>query len=185
MPSTQAITITLSQRQEALLKQIVRCTTNPYRLVRRAQLILAAADGLSNTQISNQLQLERGQVRLWRSRWASAEELLESAVATQVSDQKLMTLIITILSDEPRPGTPKFFSTEEVVQIVALACETPPDECERPVTHWTARELAEEAINRGIVQKISARTVGRFLKGGHSPTPSPSLLAQCQSRRPG
>jgi putative transposase len=49
MPSPQAEKIILSDRQQALLKQIVRRTTNPYRLVRRAQLILWAAAGLSNS----------------------------------------------------------------------------------------------------------------------------------------
>jgi len=66
MPSSQAAPIILSDRQRTLLKQIVRRTTNCHRLVRRAQLLLAAADGASNTQLAQQLQLDRGQVRLWR-----------------------------------------------------------------------------------------------------------------------
>ena len=63
MSSTQAAAIILSDRQQILLKQIVRRTTNPHRLVRRAQLILAAAAGVSNIQLSQQFQLDRGQVR--------------------------------------------------------------------------------------------------------------------------
>ena len=47
--------------------------------------------------------------------------------------------------------------------IVAIACE-PVAESERPVTEWTARELADEAIKRGIVSSISTRQAGRFLK---------------------
>ncbi len=38
---------------------------------------------------------------------------------------------------------------------MALACEKPP-ESERPVSHWTATELAQEAVKRAIVEKISA-----------------------------
>jgi putative transposase len=64
--------ITLSSRQEVLLKQLVRCGSNPHRLVRRAQLVLAAAAAKSNTQISQQLELDWGQVRLWRNRWLAA-----------------------------------------------------------------------------------------------------------------
>jgi hypothetical protein len=33
------------------------------------------------------------------------------------------------------------------------------------VSTWTPRELADEAIKRGIVTQISPRTVERFLKG--------------------
>jgi putative transposase len=71
MPSPQAEKIILSDRQQALLKQIVRRTTNPYRLVRLRQLILWAAAGVSNSQLTTELKLDRGQVRLWRERWAS------------------------------------------------------------------------------------------------------------------
>jgi transposase len=87
-----------------------------------------------------------------------------------------MALIITVLSDCPRSGTPNFFSTEQVVQIVALACEKP-QASERPISHWSARELADEAIKRGIVEKISPRSVGRFLKGSNFTATSPPLLA--------
>ena len=58
----------------------------------------------------------------------------------------LIALIIKLLSDCTRSGTPNFFSTEQVVQIVALACENP-QASQRPVSHWSARELADEAIN--------------------------------------
>jgi putative transposase len=63
MPSPQAEIIILSDRQPTLLKQIVVRTTNPHRLVRRAQLILLAAAGASNSQLAQKLQLDRGQVR--------------------------------------------------------------------------------------------------------------------------
>ena len=81
MPNPHALTITLSQRQHSLLQQITRRTTNPHRLVRRAQLILWAADGVNNSQISQRLQLHRTSVRLWRQRWQDAGESLALAEA--------------------------------------------------------------------------------------------------------
>jgi hypothetical protein len=36
-----------------------------------------------------------------------------------------MALISRVLSDRDRPGTTNYFSTQQVVQIVALACESP------------------------------------------------------------
>ena len=41
---------------------------------------------------------------------------------------------------------------------MAVACE-PPGDSGRPLSQWTPRELAEEAVQRGIVPSISARTV--------------------------
>jgi putative transposase len=177
MPSPKATPIILSDRQQTLLKQIVRRTTNPHRLVRRSQLLLAVASGASNTQISLQLQLDRGQVRLWRHRWLSAATQLAEAEAAGVSDTQLREQITLVLCDRPRPGTPNFFSTEQVVQIVALACETP-QACEHPVSHWTPTELVTEAVKRDIVEKISPRSVGRFLKRSNSTASSQPLLAQ-------
>lgn len=176
MPSPKATPIILSDRQQLLLKEIVRRTTNPHRLVRRAQLVLAVASGASNTQISQQLQLDRAQVRLWRHRWLSAATQLVEAEAAGVSDTQLRERITLVLCDRPRPGTPNFFGTEQVVQIVALACEKP-QASEHPVSHWTPTELANEAVKRNIVEKISPRSVGRFLKRSNSTTSSQPLLA--------
>jgi putative transposase len=190
VPSPKATPIILSDRQQTLLKQIVRRSTNPHRLVRRAQLILAVASGISNTQISLQLQLDRGQVHLWRHRWLGAATQLAEAEAAGVSDRQLRERITSILCDRSRPGTANFFSTEQVVQIVALACERP-QASEHPVSHWTPTELANEAVKRNIVEKISPRSVGRFLKRSNSTASdarrlanaalSQPLLAQCKS----
>ena len=78
------------------------------------------------------------------------------------SEAELETRILAVLSDEPRSGAPPKFTPEQVVAIVALACE-PPADSERPISHWTPTELAAEAIKRGIVDSISPRQVDRFL----------------------
>ena len=71
--------------------------------------------------------------------------------------------ITAVLTDEPRPGAPAKFTPEQVTQILAIACE-PPAESGRPITHWTAFELADEVIKRGIVVSISVTQVGRYLR---------------------
>jgi putative transposase len=64
MPIPKALPINLSSRPEKLLRQIVKETTNPYRLVRRAKQILAAASEESNSSISRRLELDREQGKL-------------------------------------------------------------------------------------------------------------------------
>jgi hypothetical protein len=44
-----------------------------------------------------------------------------------------------------------------------MTCEKP-SESERPISQWTQREIADEAIRRGLVPNISQRSVGRFLE---------------------
>ena len=54
-----------------------------------------------------------------------------------MSEPELLALITGALNDEARPGTNKFFQVEQVVQIIAIACETP-QKSERPVNQWTS-----------------------------------------------
>jgi len=109
--------------------------------------------------------------------------ILAAAEAKGVNDKQLTQLIISVLQDSERPGTPANFSTEQVVQIVALACESP-SESGRPVSHWTPAELADEAVKRGIVEEISPRSVGRFLKRGYSTTSDARRLANAALSQP-
>ncbi len=123
MPTPIAQPLILSIRQQAVLEQIASRTTNFYNLVTRAKLIIGAAKGVNNTALSQQLQLHRRQVRMWRQRWLEAGEQLASAEAKPMSDKQLRKIIENVLSDAPRPGTPKFFRVEQVVQIVALVAQ--------------------------------------------------------------
>jgi putative transposase len=50
------------------------------------------------------------------------------------------------------------------------------------VSTWTLRELADEAVKRGIVEQISPRTVERFLKGERVATASQAVLAHSTTR---
>lgn len=64
------------------------------------------------------------------------------AEAEGMSDLSLMQRLSDVLSDDFRSGTPARFSLEQIVEVVALACEKTPPDCERPVSHWTPAELA-------------------------------------------
>jgi transposase len=75
----------------------------------------------------------------------------------------LRRAIETVLGDEPRPGAPAKFTPEQVTQILAVACE-PPEKSGRPITHWTAHELTDEVVRRGIVTSISPSQVSRYLR---------------------
>src|SRR6266480_3951559 len=107
-----------------------------------------------------------------------AKALHASALQQELLSQAIEVLLI----DEQRPGAPATFSFEQFMQIMALACETPIS-ADRPVSSWTPRELADEAVKRGIVERISPRTVERFLKGERVAIPSQAVLAHSSSRR--
>jgi len=71
-------------------------------------------------------------------------------------------IALQILSDNPRSGAPCRYSVEQYTGIVALALKFP-SEFDRPITHWSARELTEEIHKQEIAPGISQRQVQRFL----------------------
>ncbi len=73
-----------------------------------------------------------------------------------------------LLADLPRKGGKPTFTAEQQAAIIAIACEEPDEDSDRPISHWSQREIANEAQERGIVESISSRQVGRFLKSGRS-----------------
>jgi transposase len=180
MPTRQASVISMSSLQQDLLQRMVHRPTSAQRLVKRGRIVLEAAQGTSNSKIARDLQVDYETVLRWRDRWHAAETRLQTIEAT--GKPKLLNQAIEILlTDEQRPGAPATFTFEQFMQIMALACERP-EESQRPVSNWTPRELADEAVKRGIVTAISPRTVGRFLKGERVAAPSQTVLAHPTTR---
>jgi transposase len=175
MPHPQATSLHLSPSQHDFLQHVVRRTSSPQRLVTRARIILAAAAGTSNWQIAKQIQVHYETVQRWPDRWAAAGSRLQAIEAT--GKPKLLSQAIeALLTDEQRPGAPAKFTFEQCMQILALACERPA-RAQRPVSSWTPHELADEAIKRGLVPTISARTVERFIKGERFTAAPQALVA--------
>lgn len=172
----------MTQRQQSVLEQIARRQTSSVQLARRVQIILRIGQGKNNQQVAREMGIHRETVSQWRERWVGAAERLSTVQGT-ADDKQLVQLIESVLADELRPGTPAHFSLEQIVEILAIACETP-DASDYPISHWTPQALRAEAIKRGIVEQISVRHVGRFLKRGGPATAPESLLVKCKPQRP-
>jgi transposase len=161
MPGPKAPSVPLSADERQELLTLIRAHTTPQHFSFRAHIILQLAEGHNAREVARHLGTSRVTVRRWRRHWLARP-------AGSVSER---------LQDAPRPGAPATFAVEQWCQIMALACE-PPEDSERPISHWTPREVAAEAIKRGIVAAISERHVGRFFKSGRAQTASESLRAQ-------
>src|SRR5262245_20030492 len=157
-----AAKVVISQRQEKVLRKLSTATTVAQRLVQRATIILLAFSGVANQDIASQVGLGRCQVGLWRRRWQNAFTKLIRIECAE-APPALRKAIENLLGDAPRPACPGKFTAEQLTQRIALACE-PPEQSGRPITHWTGKELADEAIARGIVDSISASQVNRYLR---------------------
>jgi len=162
MPRLAAEPLLATEEQREELERLIRKRTESQQLVKRAKIIVMALDGVGVRETTRELRTGRIIVQNWRRRWLDSEET-ES--------------VIQRLSDLPRSGTPRTFQPAQVSAIVAIACEDPQGKSARPITHWTCREIAEEAVKRGIVDKISTRAVSHFLKRCNSQTAPDQRMA--------
>jgi len=161
----KAAKIQITERQNELLEEIVASRTAAVRLVQRAQIILLAFQKRNNEEVGEIVGLNPQQVSVWRKRWKADWERLISIECSE-SRSVLKLEIESLLADQPRKGRTPTFSPEQQAAIVALACEDPDDESERPIAQFTLREIADEAVKRDIVPSISRSRVSAFLKSG-------------------
>ena len=174
-----AAKVVITERQQAALQAMAFSRSCPQGLAHRAEIILLAFEGFQNGAIAEKLGCERHGIGTWRRRWQRAFQRL-TVIECVEKPPALREAIAEVLGDLPRAGCGGKFTAEQIAQILAVACE-PPEKSDRPVTHWTSRELADEAIKRGIVPSISVRQVGRFLKGGGASAAQEPVLAQRRS----
>jgi putative transposase len=140
----------VSEGEQKNLEELVRRHSTPQQLASRARMMLGAAEGKRNAESARELGTRVDTVRKWRMRWLSVQ-------AVSLEDLSIGQR----LSDEPRPGRPAQITAEQTCQLSALACEQPK---ERPISHWTGREIADEVMARGIIEQIWPRHAARLLK---------------------
>ncbi|MEO1148394.1 MAG: helix-turn-helix domain-containing protein [Cyanobacteria bacterium J06638_22] len=138
----------LSDPERADLRTLISRHSTAQQIALRGHIILLADAGKNHREIARELNISRDMARLWRHRW------LEGSPTDRPVAERL--------ADAPRPGGPATFTLEQTLQLFALACENPADS-RRPISHWTPRELADEMVKRGWVERISPRHVGRLL----------------------
>lgn len=134
--------VILSATEKAVLTARACSARAEHRMVIRAQIVLAAAQGQSNAAIAVEVGMHIDTVRKWRRRFH--RERLEG------------------LADRRRSGRPALFTSTQVAEVKALAC-TPPADIDVPLARWSATELATTAAAQGLVAAVSPSTVARWL----------------------
>ena len=152
MSGPKPMPVELSETEQQALQQLVRRHHVRQQIALRGRIVLAAADGQRNAEIARAMHTTLDTVRLWRKRWVDLQPIAWDDLTVEER-----------LEDLPRPGAPARITPDQVCRITALACEKPEDS-DRPITHWTAREVADEIIRRNIVTQISPRHAARLFK---------------------
>lgn len=124
--------ITLTDEERITLTKWARGRSTPARLVQRAQIVLAAANGRENQDIASELGCTRRTVGTWRNRFA---------------EQRLAG----IEHDAPRGGRTATQRQKFEAEILRKTTqETPPN-----ATHWSTRTLAKAlGCDDTLVQRV-------------------------------
>src|SRR4051794_23491087 len=130
MPSPVPVAIELAAVEREQLERWARRRSSAQALALRSRIVLAAAEGLNNTEIAVRLDIDVATARKWRRRFA--EFGLDG------------------LTDEPRPGRPRLISDEQVEAVIVKTLEATP----KDATHWSTRAMAREV---GLTQTAVSR----------------------------
>lgn len=97
----------------------------------RSRIVLACADGGSNSEVAQRLGVDRSTVRRWRDRFVEAR--------------------CDGLLDEPRPGRPRTVDDGKIKDLITATLETTP----RDATHWSTRSMAEHlGMSQSTVSRV-------------------------------
>ncbi len=130
MPNPVAVRIELDAAEREQLESWARRRSSAQALALRSRIVLRAAEGLTNTELAEELGVSHTTVRKWRTRFA--QERLDG------------------LTDEPRPGRPRTITDAKVEEVIVKTLETTP----RDATHWSTRSMAREV---GLTQTAVSR----------------------------
>jgi len=124
--------IVLESAERELLKRLSRSRSTSVRLAERSKIVLLAAEGKENGEISEILSVSRQKVGRWRNRYH------EHGLAG-------------IEKDASRPGRKKAISKRTVNKVINLTTQEKPANA----THWSRRLMARQV-------NISESTVARI-----------------------
>ncbi len=110
----------LRRGDRSRLERLTRSRTTPHRVVERAQIVLASAEGESGSIICERFDVSRPTVTLWLDRYESEG-------------------MSGLLSDRPRSGRPKEITPDDEASIIDRTLHTKPPES----THWSTRLMAK------------------------------------------
>lgn len=144
MPAIKYIVDLTDQEREELL-QLIRRGKPAARKVTRARILLKAAEGWSDHQVAEALDI--GTATVGRTRQRFVEEGLASA-----------------LKERPRPGQHRKLDGKQEAHLIAVACSQAPE----GHTRWTLRLLAGKVVELGFADSIAPETVRQILKKTNS-----------------
>ena len=134
-------TVRLSDAEREALWELTSKGQVRARRMKRAQVLLKAAENWKDKDIMAALDVSRPMVERTRKRF------VEGGLARA-------------LNEDPRPGAKRKLDSRAEAYLIATTCSDPPDDHD----HWTLRLLADKLVELGMVERISYEAVRQALK---------------------
>ena len=123
------LTLTVDEREQ--LQRWARRRTSAQALAMRSRIVLACAQGRSNTAVAGELGVSAQMVGKWRARFVEGR--------------------LDGLADDPRPGRPSSITGEKVEDIIVATLESTPANA----THWSRAKMAERTgLSKSSIGRI-------------------------------
>lgn len=132
--------VELTQEEREQLEALIRGGSKLVRDVKRAQILLAADNGIHDGRIAAAVRV--GTATVYRTKRRFVEGGVDHAI-----------------HDSPRPGAGRKLTGKQEALLIATACSSPPEGCSR----WTLKLLARQCVSLTEHDKISRDTVRRRL----------------------
>ena len=133
--------VDLKEAELFQLQSLIKTGKHKARTITRANILLMASEGYSDSAIASTLRVNISTVERTREKFVVGG--LEYAV-----------------EDRPHPSKPRKLDGNQEAFLVATACSDAP----QGRTRWTMQLLAEQLMSLGIVDSISDETVRQTLK---------------------
>lgn len=130
-PGRPTAAVELGDEDREVLERWARRPSTAQALAMRSRIVLAAADGVTNTEIAARVGCHPNTAGKWRNRFVAAG--------------------VDGLHDEPRPGAPRKISDDDVERVIVKTLEETP----KGATHWSTRSMAAATgMSQTAVSKI-------------------------------
>lgn len=174
-----------SSQELELLIELTKGGKLEHRYRERLLIIKTYLESNNKRGTGRDLGIDIQVVRRWLTRWDDGElvrnDLYEIYSNGSLKRHQYKKELLGLVKDKARSGSPGKFTAAQREQIIALASESP-EEIGLPFTHWSEPLLRIELISRGIVEDISVRQVGRFLKSAQASASKRCLLGTPEYR---